>query len=30
MHAEEDRLLESVGLGALFGPGSAPNEEDDS
>ena len=30
MHAEEDRLLESVGLGALFGPGSALNEEDDS
>ena len=30
MHAEEDRLLESVGLGALFKPHADSNEEDDS
>lgn len=30
MHAEEDRLLEAVGLGALFAPGSAPVDEEDS
>ncbi|MCH2145421.1 MAG: rRNA maturation RNase YbeY [Phycisphaerales bacterium] len=30
MHAEEDRLLESVGLGAIFAPRSGPAREGDS